>query len=610
MLTVLISFLSFAIISDTTSNKSKPVELDPIVVVGQREPVRLSKAINSVIKVSPKKVQNASEDNIISFLLDNNASISISSVSAVGFGLGSRGQGRLLIRGLGFSPNRGALVLIDGRPDIAGLFGHPLPDTYRRAGLYSAELVKGGASTLYGSNAIAGVLDLESFYRPDVKRYTNLELSGGSYNTVDGIIQHSQKVGKAVVAGWYEYVESDNARVNNEYFNRSGGFRLQFDDVSDYRIFLSGRYTSFNFSDPGPEYNPSRATGDIRRSGVTLGIDKKTERYSFSTRLYNSYGEHTFSDGFNSIDRNNGVDLFAKVKHVGWKELSLSGGISFNELGGSAYDGTPFINKGNFDETEFAGHLQTELKVENIFSFIVGGRYIHHSRYDDHFVYQVGAVVSPDRYGSFKFSVGKAYRNPTINETQLFLISNPDSLKPEEGTFYEIGYFNRLNYNISVEGTVFWRDGDNLITTLPNPSPPPMVEFQNSGNYHHWGYEWNIRYVKNNWHLKNSFIHLHQHDYNLSVPQDKYVFSGGYHAKKLRFNLETVTVFKTASDSAGIPLTLDNYWVVNGDAKYQINSLISLNLRIENLFDEKYQIVYGYPMPGVTIRSGLALKVY
>ena len=85
-------------------------------------------------------------------------------------------------RGLGFAPNRGTLVLIDGRPEIAGLFGHPLPDTYRKAGIYSAALVKGGASTLYGSNAIAGVLDMTSFYRPDLDRYTNLELNGGSFD--------------------------------------------------------------------------------------------------------------------------------------------------------------------------------------------------------------------------------------------------------------------------------------------------------------------------------------------------------------------------------------------------------------------------------------------
>ncbi|RME30680.1 MAG: hypothetical protein D6800_01660, partial [Candidatus Zixiibacteriota bacterium] len=119
MISPLLFVLALTVNSDTTLHANDPVELDPIVVVGQRQPVRLSRAVNSSIHLSPRKIAAAPEENLLDYLAATNASITVTSVNGVGYGLGPRGQGKLLIRGLGFSPNRGTLVLTDGRPDIA-----------------------------------------------------------------------------------------------------------------------------------------------------------------------------------------------------------------------------------------------------------------------------------------------------------------------------------------------------------------------------------------------------------------------------------------------------------------------------------------------------------
>jgi len=617
MLKTLLFLLTITSSTDSTLNNENPVEVDPIVVVGQREPVRLSKSVNSAIIVTPRKMSELTENNIITYLASGNASVSVSSVRAAGYGLGSNGQGKLLIRGLGFSPNRGTLVMIDGRPDIAGLFGHPLPDTYRRAGLYSAELVKGGASTLYGSNAVAGVLDLQSFYRPHLLRYTNLELTGGSFDTYNSIIQHSQRFDNLVVAGWYEYIESDNHLENNEYFNRSGGFRCQLDDMAGMNIFVSGKYSSFDFTDAGPDYNPERSTGDIQRMGATFGLDWQNDKNAIKLRAYSSYGEHGFSDGFNSIDRNNGLDLFLRHKlNLDKYKFNLSGGGSVNYLGGSAENGTPSIATDHFNEYEYAGHLQAELTIPELLSFTLGGRYIDHERYDDHFVYQVGTVISPDeRYGSLKLSVATAYRNPTISELELFPSKNPDSLLPEEGTFYEIGYFNQLHRNFSLEATVFWREGENLIATVYNPSSSWNVTYVNTGSYSHSGWETVLRYNYGAWSFSPSFIHLNQDTYNSSVPEDKFVLNGSFKKNNLSVGFEAVNSFKTHSDTNRPGVTsgeiiLDDYFVFNLNNRYEINKNFFLLFNIDNLFDSEYQIIDGYDMPGITIRGGLSIKIY
>ena len=594
---------------DSTTISDTLQELDPIVVVGQRQPERLSKMVNSAISISPVKIERSSTDNIINELSAGSASVTNTAVSGVGFGLSSRGQGKILIRGLGFSPNRGTLVLIDGRPDIAGLFGHPLPDTYRRAGLYSAELIKGGASTLYGSNAMAGVVNLTSFFRPDLNRYTNIELSGGSYNTFDGIVQHSRRIGNLIAAGWYEYIESDNARDDNEYFNRSAGFRLHRTKLGGFEVFLSGQYSNFDFADPGPTYNLSRYTGDIQRMGVTLGADGHVGRLSLSSRLYNSYGEHSFSDGFNSIDRNNGLDIFARLAlSPAGHDMSLSGGASVNYLGGAASNGTSFIKSGDFHEYEYSGHLQGEINVIDYVNLTVGGRYIRHDRYKDHFVYQTGMVIAPPNLGSLKLSVSTAYRNPTVSESQLFMISNADSLKPEEGTFYEIGYFKRFADHLSIESAFFYRKGENLISTVSNPAPPPSTLYINTGKFEHTGWEAAVRYSYGILNLSPSFIHLNQTSYNNSVPDDRLVINADISLKRFTLSCETVSTFRTHSDSAGVPVVLDDYFLINTDIQYSITDIVTLKCRFENLLDTDYEMVAGYPMPGLSIKAGVAVR--
>ncbi len=595
--------------ADTVYYETAPIEVDPIIVMGQRDPKHLSRTVNSVISLPPKSLQNSPHDNILADLQYGHASISTSTVNGVGYGVGSAGHGEVLIRGLGFSPNRGTLVLIDGRPDIAGLFGHPLPDTYRSAGLFSAELIKGGASTLYGSNAIAGVLNLESFYRPDLARFTSVELTGGSHATFSGTLRHSRRWDNFVAAAWYDYVESDNHRKDSEYFNRSGGFRLQYTGYHGFNVFLSAKYSTFDFADAGPVYQPERFTGDIQRAGFTLGIDSRSDRLSLTGRFYSSYGEHSFSDGFRSIDRNNGMSLTGRLENTVIQGLALTGGLALSYLGGSAYDGSAFVLPGDFHEYEYATHLQAEYSYEQLLQVTLGGRYVDHDRYDGHFVYQAGAVVSPGNWGSLKFSVGSAYRNPTVSESQLFLISNADSLVAEEGTFYEIGYFNRLSPHLSLETAVFWREGENLIASVSNPDPPPRNLFQNSGSYSHSGWEAALRFVHGEFFLAPSFLHLNQDNYSGSVPEDKLVLTTGAGKGRWRARMETTAAFKTASDSVGVPVILDDYVVVNLDQSLELAPSVRLKLRFENIFDTDYETVSGYPMPGVTFRAGAVVTL-
>ena len=78
----------------------------------------------------------------------------------MGYGIATNGTGSVSIRGIGGSPNTGVLIVVDGRPDMQGLMGHPLPDFYSLSNAESVSVTEGPASVLYGSNAMGGAIEI------------------------------------------------------------------------------------------------------------------------------------------------------------------------------------------------------------------------------------------------------------------------------------------------------------------------------------------------------------------------------------------------------------------------------------------------------------------
>jgi iron complex outermembrane receptor protein len=388
-------------------------------------------------------------------------------------------------------------------------------------------------------------------------------------------------------------------------------------EVGSFALFVSGKYSSFDFTDPGPVYAPFRTDGEIVRHGLTFGLDNRGDRSAYAVRIYHSYGEHEFSDGYNSIDRNNGVDLFARrILFTGQTSWALSGGGSVSYFGGSASNGTPAIAQGNFAETEYSAHAQTEIEWNNTLSLTVGVRSIHQERFGNHMVYQTGLVFSPEGVGSIKLSAGTAYRNPTIAELWLLPPGN-DNLEPEEGAFYEIGYFKNVTSSISLESAIFWRSGENMIETVPMPGGPP--QFRNIGVYDHSGWEASLRYADNGLTINPSYIHLNQDSHNSSVPEDKFALAASYRMERLAINISGVAAFKTASDStyaisfppfsSSTKVVLDDYFVMNAGGSYLISESVRFTFGVDNLLDTDYETVLGYPMPGTTLRAGIRFSL-
>src|SRR5690606_39388474 len=78
----------------------------------------------------------------------------------LGYGVAQGSAGRITIRGVGGSPTTQVLVMTDGRPQMMGLMGHPIPDTHVSSGVERIEVVRGPANVLYGTSAMGGVINV------------------------------------------------------------------------------------------------------------------------------------------------------------------------------------------------------------------------------------------------------------------------------------------------------------------------------------------------------------------------------------------------------------------------------------------------------------------
>ena len=106
-----------------------------------------------------------------------------------GFGVSSGSAGTVNIRGVG--QGNKVLMLFDGQPQWAGVFGHSLPDTYVASDIERVEVIRGPGSLLYGSNAMGGVVNIITRQHKQQGRRTQARVMFGSFTTQKYMINNT-----------------------------------------------------------------------------------------------------------------------------------------------------------------------------------------------------------------------------------------------------------------------------------------------------------------------------------------------------------------------------------------------------------------------------------
>ena len=202
-------FLIAAILAVSTAVNSvdsiPTLSLDEVVVTGTRSSTDPRLLPVTVSVVNETALNEKATPNILHTLTEQIPGIFVTSRGVFGYGVSNGGSGAIKVRGIGGQPNTDVLVLIDGLPQYAGLYGHPIADNYQTMMAERVEVIRGPASLYYGSNAMGGVINIVTHQPKKDTVITSIHAQGGSFGSVDAGITNQLRRGK--------WTEADGART-------------------------------------------------------------------------------------------------------------------------------------------------------------------------------------------------------------------------------------------------------------------------------------------------------------------------------------------------------------------------------------------------------------
>jgi vitamin B12 transporter len=494
-------------------------------------------------------------------------------------------------------------------------------------GVSRIEVLKGSQSTLYGADAVAGVIGISTLggIEPGVRH--EIAVEGGSFGTARGSYRMTGNSGDSRVAvGVHGFTTdgisaADEADGNTEadaYRNATLDFagETRINDVLS--IFASGLLikSEGDFDDSGPVDNPFNVTDSMQ----------KAARLGFNADLLDGRFKNTVSAQIFDIDRDlvqvsrfgpfEGTYLGqrAKIDYQGSFEATdrvlLQFGADHERQSAHIFNNFG----GNMNQSFTIAGLWTQAVVEPVDDLVLtaGLRHDDHSVFGSYTTYRFTGAYTIDAIDAkLHASVGTGFRAPSIFELYDPFAGN-STLRPEESTSFDVGIEKRfLDGALVADVTYFQLDTENLI----DYSYVTFNYVQTVGVTRRRGVETSLVWSPTAWlDLGAAYTYTHTrqpdgarrprvptHDFAVTAtvrPAEKWEVSATAQA--------VIDVEDRISPSFGTftDVELDDYVLLNAKVAYKPTENTEFYVRGENLLDQKYQVVKGYGTPGVSVYAG------
>lgn len=599
-------------------------KIDEVVVTGTRNATDVRHLSQTVSIVNRSKIEQAMQPSLLPVLTEQVPGLFTTSRGMMGYGVSGGAAGGISLRGLSGGSAR-LMVLIDGHPQYAGIFGHPIADAYQTLLADKVEVLRGPASVLYGSNAMGGVINIVTRKMHEDGIKTNLHTGYGSYNTMETELTNRIRKGRfsSIISGSYN--RTDGHRDNMPFEQFGGYAKLGYDLTRNWNTYADVNVTHFNATYPGPVSAPL-LEGDqrITRGVTSFALENHYDKTSGALSFFYNWGNHWINDGytpskgespqdgrFNSHDDMVGVSLYQSTQFFRGNRITL--GFDWFRYGGEAW--TEYVKGDRVGtrndlvdkhENEVAGYADFRQDIGAWLTFNAGLRIDHHSRVGTECVPQAGLAFHLPYDMELKASARKGFRFPILREMYMFPPQNPD-LKPESMWNYELAFSQRLlDGRLSYGVNIFYIDGKNLIMTLPNPSGSGMLN-QNSGKIENSGFELQEAYrINNHWSVDANYSFLHMEDPVVAAPEHK-LYAGAAFSQG-RWNVSTGLQYITGLYTSIDPIAKEEFVLWNLRASFRAAKWLDIWARGENLLAQKYEINAGYTMPRATVVGGFNIN--
>ena len=616
-------FLSFFNVSVFAIEKgpdtTRQVHIDDVTVISTRTRISRNTLPLTISVIERPAIENSSESSLLPVLSQHVPGLFVTQKGITGFGVSEGAAGAVNIRGIG-GGNR-VLILSDGQPQWAGIFGHALPDMYVASDAERVEVIRGPGSLIYGSNAMGGVVNVITRRPQTDGTTTGGRLLYGSFNTQKYMINNACRAGKFSSFISVNHDRTDGHR-DNSWFRITNGFVNLGYDIND-RLKLTGslNLATFKGQNPGQTEAPMvDNTIDIFRGTSSLAFENRYEKMDGAVRLFYSWGNHVINDGyrmnatpmdylFKLDDHNRGAMAYQTLRLFRGSRITF--GIDYKNWGGRAwndfFDLRPDVELIDRTIDETAGYLITGQDFGRIFSLNAGLRYENNSAFGSVWIPQAGFSIRPTATTTLKGSFSKGFRSPNLRELYMFPPHNPD-LQPENMFNYDLSAGEVFwGGKLSAELTLFFIDGKNMIETVSVPGRIPPVQNRNTGNFINKGIEFDVRCnpsVKIN--FSGNYSYLHTRNPMLHAPKHKLCAMATWTPGSFSLNADFQWISGIYTSVS--PVALETFGLLNLRAARRFSTgahTLDLFIKGENLTAAQYSILYGYPMPRAIVLAGI-----
>lgn len=639
---------------------------DEVVVSATRKTQSLHLAPASVSVITNSSLQQKGIRSFDDAFHDVNGIQVIRSSGANVQSLSIRGASETAGGGIG---NR-VLLLLDGRPAITPESGGALWNLVPLGAVDRIEVIKGAYSSLFGSSAMGGVINVITLSADSVPHtdavikygfhgrppaYADYDLYRDFYQAG---ITHRETQGK------WSYVINGSARANDGHrekssFSMYNGFgKLSYNFSPNRRFQVSAMYNDIFNDTPATwlsrqqPYHIAQHRKDDTQHRREINADALYTAYAhsnlkYSTRFYyyGAISDFVFNGDIanDSTNINKGkqfIDVEKVIVHRAGNstQIDLSAGRDHYLLGGvevqrDFIDGRPdTVLYGVHTAWNFGAYIQDEWRASDRLIITGGIRFDEYSITktfsEGNFSPKLAAVYKATPKISVRALVARAFRNPSISERftkfeqggGLSFIVNPLLRAEKLMLSAEVGSRVAINHALRLDVALYYNHYKDLISFQQRSAPGEALKFEviNLNKALMQGVEISSEYTPFEWLRFNAgYTYLDARD----ASENRYNEVLPYKSKHTAF---FTTSFLTKSFNASFQARSrsrihevfiypgsepDGYIIYNTRAAWNINSHFGISFAIQNMTNKQYEEIERYRMEGRSYEVGLHLRV-
>ena len=614
--------------------------LNEVVVTANRFQQKQNNTGKVISVITQKEIQSTPYQSVAE-ILNRQVGISI-----VGSNNAPGTNNDIYVRG---SATGNALILLNGNPifDASTIRSTFDINFIPLSTIERIEILKGGQSTVYGSDAMAGVINIITKKEINKKNQSTFEISNASYGTVAANANTMGSIKTLNYMAGYQRFQSAGFSSALDTTNKQGFDKDEMkQDAANICLgsaikknlswHVAGNWSQYqNDLDETAFEDAKDFTVKNHQLTISGGLTKKMEfgemhlNYNFNQLKRNYLDDSLYLNGFTTFMQS---DYKGNGSFVEWygnfklhKHLTLFTSFDHRWQNTDQY----YFSKSSYGD--YATSLSSDsakINISSISSSLVynsekglnielGGRINTHSMYGNNLTYTFNPSYLVNNKWKFAFNLSSAFKAPTLYQLYDGFSGQPN-LKPETSVNTElaISFIGTQHFNLNAVG--FIRNTKNGIDYdyinykyyNYNSKQERGIELESRYQFKKWNAYLNYTYVNGNVNAQNFVYNPATYGYDVKgdttyayltrIPKNTLNLHVSY-----QFNEKLkIAVFEKIVDQRfepqfmSAPIEMPGFQLTDLHIQYNLNKKITVNAGLKNIFNKQYQEVYGYATRG------------